>query len=120
MAWQNNDEDYKTSPATITVDNVNNQANDNDNKQHNNNLNQYFSDTVKIDNTHDGENNDIMMVVITCFNDSDINQYSEALSCNVMTHQDQIFDNPSALCLALWTKNHFGSKGGLMYPIGCL
>lgn len=54
LAWQNNDEDYKTSPAsvTVTVDNVNNQANDNDNKQHNNNLNQYFSNTVKIKRQH--------------------------------------------------------------------
>ena len=29
-------------------------------------------------------------------------------------HQDQIFDNPSALCLALWAKHQirFGEEGG--------
>ena len=34
-------------------------------------------------------------------------------------HQDQIFDNPSALCLALWGRNQHGVKGGgAVYPIG--
>ena len=28
-------------------------------------------------------------------------------------HQDQIFDNPSALCLAVWTKNQIGGGGGV-------
>ena len=40
-------------------------------------------------------------------------------------HQDQIFDNPSALCLVLWSKNRIqlgvgGGGGGLMHPLGSL
>ena len=41
-------------------------------------------------------------------------------------HQDPIFDNPSALCLAVWAKNQIPLGGGgwgwvegsLIYPIG--
>ena len=29
-------------------------------------------------------------------------------------HQDQIFDNPSALCLALWAKNRMAKGGGVV------
>ena len=32
----------------------------------------------------------------------------------------KIFDNPSALCLALWAKNRVRLSGGLMHPIGSL
>ena len=35
-------------------------------------------------------------------------------------HQDQIFHNPSAVCLALWDKNRIWLGGGLMHPIGSL
>ena len=35
-------------------------------------------------------------------------------------HQDQIFDNPSGHCLALWAKNQIGLQWGLMHPIGSL
>ena len=33
-------------------------------------------------------------------------------------HQDQIFDNPSTLCLALWTQNWIWLGGrGRIYPV---
>ena len=37
-------------------------------------------------------------------------------------HQDKIFDNPAALCLALWAKNRIrpGGDGGWMHSIGSL
>ena len=36
------------------------------------------------------------------------------------SHQDQIFYNLSALCLALWAKNWIQLLGALVHPIGTL
>ena len=35
-------------------------------------------------------------------------------------HQDQIFDNLSAFCLAVWAKHRIRFRVGLMHPIGSL
>ena len=35
---------------------------------------------------------------------------------NNCSHQDQIFDNPSALCLALWPKHRIRLRGGTDAP----
>ena len=53
----------------------------------------------------------------------------QGIQHNKCPQQDQIFDNPSALCLALWAKNRIrfrvggmggGGGGVVMHPIGSL
>ena len=41
---------------------------------------------------------------------------TKATKHNNGPHQDQIFDNPSALCLAMWAKNRIRLKEGTDAP----
>ena len=54
------------------------------------------------------------------FNQKETDQSASHSHSISFSHQDQIFDNPSTLCLAPWANNQIWLRGGLMHPTGSL